>query len=184
MDNGTLVLENCVVSMISTPQVYPIGIAAGGTVSIHDCVFRGGFNGVSLGGNVVADISRSKFVGASDAALRITEIANGQNALVNVSDSSFFSNQYGIHAWGLQGTSSIKVTVTRSTFSGNLYGLYSDSQAAGASTLISLSYSEVAGNTTGLVNCCGGNTITSLGNNHVTANGTDVSGTITALPAK
>ena len=157
---GSVLVENCVIDGWQTG----VAVATGARVDVKDTTLRGNLTGVSVT-NANARVS----------ADQVRAIRNGTafnvtaGSLATIGRSLLAGNTTGASASG--GRSA--VTISRSQISGQT----GDGVLIGAGAFGRVTDSIVSGNLVGLSNA---GTLTSLGNNAVSGNTTNTSGTITA----
>jgi len=157
---GSVLVENCVIDGWQTG----VAVATGARVDVKDTTLRGNLTGVSVT-NANARVS----------ADQVRAIRNGTafnvtaGSLATIGRSLLAGNTTGASASG--GGSA--VTISRSQISGQT----GDGVLIGAGAFGRVTDSIVSGNLVGLSNA---GTLTSLGNNAVSGNNTNTSGTITA----
>lgn len=157
---GSVLIENCVIDGWATG----VAVATGARVDIKDTTMRGNLTGVSVT-NANARVS----------ADQVRAIRNGTafnvtaGSLATIGRSLLAGNTTGANASGAGSA----VTISRSQISGQT----GDGVLVGAGAFGRVTDSIVSGNGVGLNNA---GTLTSLGNNAVSGNTTNTSGTITA----
>jgi len=157
---GSVLIENCVIDGWDKG----ISVATGARVDIKDTTMRGNATGVSVT-NANARVSADQV-----RAIRNTTAFNvTAGSLATIGRSLLAGNTTGATATGAGSA----VTISRSQISGQL----GDGVLIGAGAFGRVTDSIVSGNLVGLSNA---GTLTSLGNNAVSGNNTNTSGTITA----
>ncbi|CAG9933551.1 right-handed parallel beta-helix repeat-containing protein [Candidatus Nitrotoga arctica] len=182
-DNGILLsgisdlsIENCVISNLSGAGQHGVLVNAAATVRMVDTLVRDNDIGIQLQGGATTDISGSKFLG-NNTGILVTSTASTITA-VAISDTLVTGGVNGIEASsGTSGTS--QINVIRATVTDNTVGV--KTSASPGFARINLSDSMVTGNGTGLSQATSG-TLNSLGNNTVTDNTPNTSGTIGSVP--
>lgn len=170
-------IENCVFANFSADQAAGIFVIGSIPVRIIDTVVRNNFIGIALQGGATADINGSRLLGNSVAGIYAYNVATNTTS-ATLGNSLITGGAYGVVAMSNAAGAAVKISLIRTTLSNSSYGALAQSNAGTA--LIALSGSLVTGNATaGLRQVGAGATLKSLGNNTVTENGTNVSGTIT-----
>jgi hypothetical protein len=178
MTNGaSLTIEGSLVANIPNAAIN-VDSASSPRVRILDSVIRNNGTGLYLRNGARADIANSKFVGNS-FGLYVDGMENTAVTTAAVSDSVFSGNMVGLLAISNFANSTVRWMATRTTASNNSYG-FSCEATNGGIALCTAGYSMATGNTeAGFFNS--GGTFRSLGNNIVTDNTTNTSGTITPV---
>ena len=172
-------IENCVVANFSGSGGAAISVNGPVPVRIADTVLRNNFYGVALQGGAIADISTSRLLGNTQAGLYVYGAAAGTTS-ATLGTSLVTGGAYGVDALANAAGATVKVSLIRSTVSNSGTGVNAESNAGSA--VLALSGSLVTGNTTGLRQNGAGATLKSLGNNTVSENTTNVSGTLSTVP--
>ncbi len=148
-------------------------------VDIVETTVRDGADGIRFSGGASGTISRSHLLGNSSTGFWAFP-TNSATVTANISDSVMNNNAYGVVASGFGGPS--RVYVTRTMASGNsLDGFETSTNGGGTDALLVVSHSIATANGRwGFANFTG--TFKSAGNNTVTGNVGDTTGTITAVP--
>jgi hypothetical protein len=176
MTNGAaLTIENCVIANMTTYSA--VVVSASAEVKIADTVIRNVAQGVVLSNGARGNISNTKFI-AAGYSLWVQAYTAGSTTIATVSDSVMSHGVVGPYVDQV-GTGIGKIIATNITSSENGYGI-AVTAAVPANALISVGNSTLSGNSGyGFYNA--GGTVKSLGNNFVSDNGMDVSGTITPV---
>ncbi len=157
---GSVILENCIIDGWATG----VRIATGARVDIKDTTLRGN----TIGVDVTSGTARV-------SADQVRAIRNGTafnvtaGSAATIGRSLLAGNTTGVAATGAASS----ITITRSQISGQV----GDGVQVGAGAFGRVADSIVSGNNVGLNNA---GTLTSLGNNALSGNNTNTSGTITA----
>jgi hypothetical protein len=183
--NGVLVnqtanvtIDHCTFTGLPEAAVEVLGVNV--SLRVMDSVIQGGGYGLLVEGASHAQVSGTKFLGLSQAAVYAKGFA-GNATLVDVSDSiiqgvSMFSG-YGVRA-DTDDASPARVSLNRSTVSNTGIAAYATSTNGGP-TLVSVSQSTLAHNGTGMQQDGDGSVVTSLGNNTMADNIFNNVGTLT-----
>jgi hypothetical protein len=160
-----------------------VQVVAAAMVRISDTSIRHGGIGVAISAGATAQITNTRiFAMASSGVLAAGNVALATTTL-SISDSVLSQNERGAWAFSTLTNAPTRIILTRATVSENSLGLISqtsglDQQGQG---LIAFSYSLITGNTTFGLLQVGIGVLKSLGNNHVSENAVNLSGTITPL---
>jgi len=178
-DGASLTIENCVISNFFTG----ILVNTAADVRVSDSAVRSNNTGISISAGASGDIFRTKTNGNSFAGMEVVS-SDGLTTKATVSDSESVGNSfYGYFAISLT-TGTSQLTVSRSTASNNgsatnPWGGIVTRQDSGT-VQVWVNGSTLSGNYAGIYQFTG--TVSSLGNNAVRGNVTDVVGTVTAAP--
>ena len=174
-DGGVLHVENCAISDFTAFGIWGV---ASMTLFVHDTVISEcGLDAIIMDGGGSAVIEHSRLV---DSGNGISLSAGG---LVTVRSTVASGNRtFGFSTFG--GTLNLENCVASS----NGTGVIAELDGGSGPTIVVISNSVVTNNQTGLLQTCanagcsaGTSVIYSRGNNTVTGNNTDISGTITPL---
>jgi hypothetical protein len=171
---GVLRVENCALSDFTAFGIY---VSAALTLFVQDTVISDcGLDAIIMAGGGSATIEHSRLVNSGDG---ISLSAGGQ---ITVRSTVASGNRSGFSTFG--GTLNLENCV----ISNNDTGVTAELDSGSGPTIVVISNSLVTNNQTGLLQTCvnagcsaGTSVIYSRGNNTVTGNKTDVSGTITPL---
>jgi hypothetical protein len=179
MTTGVLTVEDSVFNVTGGRGVYAIG--TGGTVSVHNSVFRNG-GGVTVADGAVGDISDSKFSNVGSPVVVEVNVANapGSANVVNCRMTGGFAGAWlRSQTTGASGT----LNVINSSISNSTFGIRSDVLGGSPSLVVSVSGTDLSNNGVGLYQNGTGAVLESLSNNLVRNNGSNSSGTITPVGA-
>jgi len=176
---SSLAVEKCVISNFSG---HGIRVQAAAGVRVVETLFRDNFRAVSIEDGAQAVVSRSEVHGVTRSGVTAYVLAGGPVGVVSsvvVSDSVISGTRNGID-FGVAGLSqvagsTVEIQVKNSSLSHLGYGV-----AAEPRSTMTVSGSLVTRNGTGL-NQTGTGVLRSPGNNTVTENTTNSSGTVTPL---
>jgi hypothetical protein len=144
-------------------------------VNVVGSVIRNNANGIVVGGNGRATISKTHILGNS--GIGVASSSGTGISVVHVSDSVSSGNAAGFVASGSSGAFNSYMFITRSVATENVgSGFQTD---GGITAYMVVDDSIATNNLTGFNNAAGTLTFQSRGNNTVTANGTNTTGTIT-----
>jgi hypothetical protein len=173
-----LSVEGCEISGLGAGSAIHVETAA--RVKIIDSTFRNNDTGVLAEKLASVDIARSKFFGHSATAIIASGNAVGITG-VRIFDAVITENLIGAAATSALANAQAVIQANRVTASRNSnFGFVSEGIGSGIAA-VSLGNSMVAKNGTGLFQSGTNATIRSIGDNVVTDNTTDVTGTITPL---
>jgi hypothetical protein len=151
-----------------------IGVIANGagSMKITNTTFRNNRNvSVSAQGGGQVTVSGSRILGSGGGGVTaVTELA--ATSTMSISDSIISGFDSGIAVGALVGGASSRVFVTRCTIENDVTGLSSSTVGVG-SALITVSASMITNNGTGWSINGAGSVIKTLGNNHISDNGTN-----------
>lgn len=166
------------------PSGHGVSVNTVASVQIADSLMRDNYIGVNLTNGATANITRSKFLGNTNNGILVGGSAAATSTRADISQVLVTGSgtDWGISAQSLVSTASVRVQVNRSSISGSDRGLTASSTAGGMATL-TVNRSRVSGSSTGLYQAGAGATLRTRGNNTLSNNGTNTSGTITSLPA-
>ena len=183
MTNGSsLSVENCVISNFGT------GIAVMDTsarVRIIDTLIRGNGIGILLQNGPIATIAGVRSIANSVHGIQV-QGTTATTTLATIHDSVLSDNSLGgIYTRSLDAGAAVRVAVTRTVASYNSAGIAVDA-STGLMSLV-LNGNTVTQNLAGVpyvgVFAGPGSAVETTGNNTVRQNGTDVTGTVTPVPA-
>ncbi|BBJ22521.1 fibronectin type III domain-containing protein [Candidatus Nitrotoga sp. AM1P] len=173
-----LSIENCVISNFNGVNQHGVFVNTAATVRMVDTIVRDNSVGIGVQGGATAAISKSKFLGNDSGIL--VQSAAGTTTTVAVSNTVVTGGGTGIEAFS--GTSgNARINIVRSTVTNNtVEGIVASATAGTAS--VTLNKSMVSGNAIGFYKGTGG-TLSSLGNNTITDNGSNT-GALTLITPK
>ena len=172
-----LTIENCVISGFIEGIVVD---ADGADVRIADSVIRDNSSvGVYFAAGGAATLTRVRLAGNTAIGLWVSPVID-TTMLVSVSDSVITQSATGARAQSNAPGRTPRLAITRSTISNNGIGIRSDA-SAGAFASVVVSYSMVTGSTTAGLSQTAPAAFHSLGNNTMTHNVADTSGTISSM---
>jgi hypothetical protein len=157
-----------------------VDVRAAARVRIQDTTIQNVDTNVAvyLTGGATGEISGTKILG-NDLGVFVEGNANGVTSSVTISDSILEgSTNSAVLAFSSVAGSTAKVFITRSTVTNSNGAIVP--QAAGGTAIATVSNCTIQGNTFGFIPL-GGATLRTLGNNNVTDNVNDVSGTVTTV---
>lgn len=173
-----LSIENCVISNFKGINQRGIFVNTAATVRMVDTLVRDNSVGIGVQGGATAAISKSKFLGNDSGVL--AQSSAGTTTTVAISNTVVSGGGTGLEAFSDTSGNS-RIDITRSTVTNNtVKGIVASATAGTAS--ITLNKSMVAGNAIGFHKGTGG-TLSSLGNNTITDNGSNT-GTLTLITPK
>ncbi|CAG1010791.1 hypothetical protein BURK2_04112 [Burkholderiales bacterium] len=180
---AVLALERVTVSGFASGN--GISVSTGAAVQIADCVLRDNLIGAYLINGVTASITRSKFLGNANNGILVGGNAAGTTTRAAISQVlvTGSGSDWGISVQSLLNTATVRAQVTRSAVSGSFRGLVANSTAGGVGAL-TVNRSRVSGNGTGLYQSGAGATLRTRGNNTLSNNTANSSGSITPLPGQ
>ena len=199
-----LSLRNLVVTnLAANPGTNGVQVLSGDSLTVENCNFHHLVNdGVQVDADAKVRIARSVFTG-NDVGVRGAGLAS-----INISDSAFFDNgfsgiladgfrasptvihvsdtvvtasQFGIIAWSKIAGASPQIFAKRVTVTATLEGVVSYMDAGMGTALITLGGSLVSGNEIGILQAAT-TVLKVFGDNQISDNFTDTSGTITSVP--
>ena len=181
---AALAVEKCLISGFSGTG---IDVSTPAAVSIVDTIIRDqGGEGVFLTNGAKASIARTKIFGNANVGILVDGSIADTTTRAILSDSVVVGMKntvdWGISAESYVATGTVQLEVIRSVISNATKGVVAYS-TSGGSAAVTLTKSQISGNTTGLEQLGGGSVIRSRGNNTVSGNSTNSSGTITSLSA-
>jgi hypothetical protein len=178
----SLAMDRIVIS--GFPSGHGVSVNAAAKVQMSDSLLRDNYIGAYLINGVTASITRSKFLGNANNGILVGGNSAGTSTRADISQVLVAGNGggWGISAQSLLSTASARVQVTRSTISRSDTGLVASSTSGGVANL-TVNRSRVSGNGTGLYQTGAGATLRSRGNNTLSGNGSNTSGSIVTLPA-
>jgi alpha-tubulin suppressor-like RCC1 family protein len=183
-----------------------IVMTAGASLSVETCSFRGvrdairvtgstrvqvldssvqdAYRGIHFADGVRATIAGSKLGGIKDRGIVASGESPDTHTVVNVAKTVVSGVRAASDEWAIMGlstapTARVDLSITHSVMTSSYRGVFADSYA-GAPVSVTIAKSQVTGNFVGLT----GGVITSLGNNVITDNGTNVVGTVNSLPPR
>jgi hypothetical protein len=183
MTNGaSLTVENCVISGMNMTQQAGVRVAAAARVKVTDTVIRNAYHGIRLSDGATANISTTKISGMMGSAVEVFADTGTTATTAVVNDSVLSDSNVGanLHQGGTA-TAIGRIVMTNTTSSGNAFGA-AVVAIAPANAVVSIGNSTLSANSYGMYNA--GGTLKSLGNNFVSDNAVDVSGTVTPVPPR
>jgi len=180
MNQGaSLAVENCVVDGFSNTGVSVTGAAS---VSVAGTMFRKNWRGLSLVDGVTATIMRSQFLGNTGNGVLVGGATTGTTTRAAIHRSLFAGagSDWAVSAQSLAASANAYAEVTRSSVSNSAQAAVASSTAGGAAEL-TVNRSKLTGNGTALVQSGAGAVLRSRGNNTLSDNGSNVSGTVSPL---
>jgi len=172
-----LAVENCVITNFTTFAIY---VSTAAAVNVVDSVIRSNDTGIYLAGGARATISASKLLNSELRGLWVHGITAGTTTRASITDSVVSGNLVGIQAFTEAATSDAFIRVMNVTVTNNGYGVVSEFPLGGL-VRVSIGNSLVTDNTIYGLRQTTTALLESLGNNLVSGNATNVSGTITPL---
>jgi len=179
-NDSEVLVEACEISNFD----YAILVEAAATVTVIDTVVRNNFYGIHVKDGATVTVARSSILQNQDEGIMIYGSAPpALPSSIVVTDSVVAGRGPGYAANCIAnnvspvGGGSGNISVTRSTVTDCQSGIFVESGAAGT---VTISNSMITRNLYGFTNSSG--TFLSLGNNHVSGNMTDTTGTITTVP--
>ena len=170
---SSLTIENSLLANLPGIGVF---ISGTGSVRIANTILRNNGNyAVWLQNGSTGEISGSQLLGNAFGVLVYGTAASTTTA--TVSDSVISGSGEGVFVYTIIAGATAKAFVTRSTIEGTTYALDSETNDTGAATLV-ISGNTVVNNTYGWFRFGTGSLIKTLGNNHITDNGS-TSGAVT-----
>jgi len=169
---ASLTVENCTVSNFN----YGVGISAPADVRIVDSVIRdNSFYGVAITKAATVALASVRILGNTQVGLMVG--TDTGTSLVSLTDSVVAGNAVGVKAESLGGTP--RIAITRSTISNQAIGVSSIAASGFASVVVT--NTTVTGSTTSAFYQSGAAALHSLGNNMLTHNIADTTGTISSM---
>ena len=182
MSNGaTLSIENCVISNFPASPGGAVFLYATATVQVVDSLIRDNHYGLLAQNGATVDVFHTRFLG-NQRGIFVNASSPATAARASVSDSVVSQGALGATAWSSNATASAHLSVIRTAISRNTTGVVA--QTTSGTAVAAISGSRITGNDTGLFHSGAGATLYSVQDNTVSDNGTDTSGTITALAPK
>ncbi len=177
----SLAMDRVVIS--DFPSGHGVSVNATAKVQISDSLLRDNHIGAYLINGVTASITRSKFLGNANNGILVGGNSASTSTRADISQVlvTGTGGGWGISAQSLLGTTTVRVQVTRSTITRSDSGLVASSTSGGVANL-TVNRSRVSGNVTGLYQTGAGATLRSRGNNTLSGNGSNSSGSVTSLP--
>ena len=179
-DGSELIVEACEISNFD----YGILVESAATVTVTDTVVRNNLYGINVRDGATVTVARSSVLLNQNEAIMIDGVAApALTSSIVVTDWIVAGRGPGYAAncidnsVNVAGSGTGTITVTRSTVTDCQSGILVESGGAGT---VTVSHSTVTRNLYGFTNISG--TFLSLGNNNVSGNMTDTSGTITPIP--
>jgi hypothetical protein len=178
-DISDLTIENCTFSNLVTG----VQLTKAARLRISDTFMRNGDTGVLIQNGATAQITNTRIYGMATVGVFAGSNVSLAKTTMSISDSVLSQNVRGAWVISTLNDAPARIILTRATVSENSWGLISqtsglDQQGQG---LIAFSYSLITGNTTFGLLQVGIGLLKSLGNNHVSENAVNLSGTITPL---
>ena len=180
MSAGTsLAVENCFISGFAGSGIDVNGPSA---VSVVGSTFRDNDRGVSLSDGVTATIVGSRFLGNTGHGVRLVGVVGDFVSRVTIDRSVIVgtTSDWGVSAQSLHDLAHVHLQVTRSTFANSAQAATATSSVGGVAAL-TINRSKLSGNGIALVQSGTGAVLYSRGNNSVSGNVTNSSGSITPL---
>jgi len=171
-----LAVENCVITNFTTRAIH---VSTPAVVNVVDSVIRSNDTGMYMAGGARVSVTGTKILNSTLRAFWVHGITAGTTTRASITDSVVSGNLVGIQAYSENGTANAFIRVMNVTATNNSFGV--TSELGGGLTRVSIGNSIVTDNLEyGLLQNSTA-VLESLGNNLVSGNGTNVSGTITPL---
>ena len=173
-----LSVERCLIhGLVSGAALH---VSTGALVEVTDSILRNNGNGVLAENLASIDIAGSKIVGNSSHGVFVNALVAG-GTTVTISDTILSDNMVGARALASASGAVGRIYANRVTAAKNTtVGLASEATGSGVA-ILSVGNSLVDKNATGILQSGTSASVRSLGDNYVADNGTDVTGTLTAL---
>ena len=172
-----LLVEDCVISGFSSGNGITVSVAA--DLHLERSLLRDNSVGLYLANGAKANVSRTRFLGNTASGVVAVGNALGTATKVSLSRSTVQGGgaDWGVTAQSISATGAAHLDLTHSSINGSFRGVVASSTAGGAAT-VTIARSRVSGSGTGLYQSGAGAVLRSLGNNTLSGNASNSSGTI------
>lgn len=176
-----LTIENCVIANFAAAGQAAVQIGTAATLRVVDSLLRDNHTGILLQGGASATIVGTRLLGNAAAGIRVSGAVPATATSATLTRSLISGGADGVLVQAPAAGAVARAEITRSSITHNVAGI--TAEASGGSASVTLARSLVSGNVSGLVQS-GAATLNSAGNNTLSDNGTNISGSISPAPSR